>query len=322
MVAVVSCSDKTGDGLYAQFSTRLKNQIADDIGKDVDKEIIIGNCLDRYSKPTSFSDGLKKLFWKVVNAAKALFGSSDWQKALSILAQQYPVMIDREKRLVDLKTLHEDIKDASKTDQQGDLFRNMQALKAAWILHDTSEDPDQITQIGNCLDRYSRPTSFSETLRKLFWKVVNGVKSLFGKSDWQLTHQILNDRYADVDEQEERIHQLIALHEGNAASINNETNAELIQIQALQKNDVRRPSEEEMGAIGASILEVAQQTGSRTAVELAAMAIGHATPATYAVWATRMIVPYLLNRTTGENGSWSSTISSVYGVYTRLFASS
>lgn len=48
--------------------------------------------------------------------------------------------------------------------------------------------------IRNCISKYASPQSLPDFLRQVLFRVINAVKSVFGKSDWQVAKRTIADR--------------------------------------------------------------------------------------------------------------------------------
>lgn len=60
-----------------------------------------------------------------------------------------------------------------------------------WAMHLTQDDQKKIR---NCIHRYATPHTFCDKIKWVFYRAINAVKHIFGKSDWQVAEKIIRDR--------------------------------------------------------------------------------------------------------------------------------
>lgn len=88
-------------------------------------EPTISKCIQKYSHEKTICGFLKFLVDRVVNAIKSIFGSSDWQKTVSILKAKW------------LRNTQENLKNNT-------VFKNFSEIKRTQILNKTEEMADRM----------------------------------------------------------------------------------------------------------------------------------------------------------------------------------
>ena len=88
-------------------------------------ELTISKCIQKYSHEKTICGFLKFLVDRVVNAIKSIFGSSDWQKTISIAKTKW------------LRNIQENLKNGTE-------FKNFPEIKRTQILNKTEEMADRM----------------------------------------------------------------------------------------------------------------------------------------------------------------------------------